>query len=344
MRKISPRGIPSIKFSADERMRKEMNARNCDWEIVQEVPVVSIDANDNEFQTRLDCHTADKELVAKYVEAMAAGDVFPEIVLAAQKRHKHSGPVSYSIVCGKHRVLALRESGFESCNALLMWIASDDDRKKARDLSSHDNYANGKATSREVMYEQLAQECISENGGYVEGLPPPAIISQIVNRHSIKKPDLLRLHVHRLLFQHECRNRKLIAPEGVEVCSAAYAFSDKEGFSELIHAVSAARETKGLAQILKDGKRRKKSGSVVASLVNDASSGYSVPAASGIKMTLSSRVVLNCEQLRKLLVSKLADDKSVGERDCEDIEAALEKLCESGANVVHTIRKKVRGA
>ena len=333
-----------VKLTADERLRRELDERKCNWELRDDVPFSAIDVSDNEYQTRVDCHTADKELVAKYAEGFTAGDAFPEIVLAAKRSSRTAYQVVYSIVCGKHRVLAAKAAGFLSCNAIVVLIDTEEDKKKARDVSSHDNWVNGKGIPPGERYEQLAQECISENGGLVNGLPPAAIVSQVAKRHSVVRREMLNGHIHRLLFQHECRRRKCVPPAGVDVCQLAYSYVDKEGFTDLVRAVSDARDTKGLVLIMRDGRQRKKNGREVAEDIANAANGYLSGSVSSRAMPAVARVQCALETVRKLMEGKLALDPSVTDADCNSIEAALEHVCECGATVVQALRRKVRGA
>lgn len=332
------------RFRSDERLRRELSERQCDWELVQEVQLSAVDLTDNEFQTRLDVATADKEVIAKYVERMQAGDVFPEVLLAADRRYRTGGKPNYRIVCGKHRLLALRELGVDSFNATIIWIKDETDKAKARDISIHDNVANGKPVSSDVMNEQIARECIVQNGGFVNGYPDAKIVRQVCDRHHISKSESVKKHIDRLLFQHECRARKLVPPAVVDVCAAAHWFQDKNGFDAIVRAVCKHGECKGLSAVLKDCRRRRQSGEAVVQAVNDHAAGYSQSARPSLSMSAVDKTRLLCDSLVKHLETVVSGDASITLRDCQQLDDYLAMVCERGAVVVSVIRKKATGA
>jgi hypothetical protein len=333
-----------MKCRSDERLRRELEERQCEWEPVRDINIGDVDTSDNEYQTRLDVATADREVIDKYKERMQAGDVFPEVLLAADRRYRKGGTPTYKVIAGKHRLLAMIEFGVSSLNALVMWIDQDSDKAKARDISIHDNVANGKPVSHEAMNEQVARECIAENLGFANGMPDARITRAVCERHKIKKTDSVKKHIERLLFQHECRARKLDPPAAVEVCAAAYSFVDREGFGEIAKAVCKLGETKGLTSVLRQCRRARKSGDAVVSALTDHAAGYTSSAVVTLSMSSVDRIRLLCDRLIKHLEGDLANDASVNTRDCDLVDDYIAKVCERGAAVVSLLRKKASGA
>jgi hypothetical protein len=333
-----------VKFRSDERLRRELDERQCEWEPVREVSISDVDISDNEYQTRLDVATADREVIDKYKERLQAGDVFPEVLLAADRRYRKGGKPTFKIICGKHRLIAMIELGITSVNALVMWIGEDSDKAKARDISIHDNVANGKPVSHEVMNEQVARECIAENLGFANGMPDSRITRAVCERHKIKKPDSVKKHIERLLFQHECRARKLDPPAAIEVCAAAYSFVDREGFGEIAKAVCKFGDTKGLTSVLRQCRRARKSGDDVVRAVTDHVAGYT--SSPGVTSSMSSvdRIRRLCDRLIKHLESDLANDASITSSDCDLVDDYIANVCERGSTVVSVLRKKATGA
>jgi hypothetical protein len=310
---------------------------------VREVKISDVDISDNEHQTRLDCATADKEVIDKYKERIQAGDVFPEVLLAADRRYRKGGHPTYKIICGKHRLIAMIELGITSFNALVMWIGEDSDKAKARDISIHDNVANGKPVSHEVMNEQVARECIAENLGFANGMPDPRITRGVCERHKIKKVDSVKKHIERLLFQHECRSMNLDPPVGVEVCASAYRFVDREGFPEVAKAVCKFGETKGLPTLLRQCRRAKKHGDAVAAAIKDYVAGYTSATRVAEPMSSVARIRLMCDRLLKHIEGELAQDISITARDCDLVGEYIASVCDRGSAALCVIRKKAKG-
>jgi hypothetical protein len=333
-----------VKFRSDERLRRELDERQCEWEPVREVSIADVDTADNEHQTRLDVATADREVIDKYKERMQAGDLFPEVLLAADRRHRKSGKPTYKIICGKHRLIAMIELGIKTFNALVMWIGEDSDKAKARDISIHDNVANGKPVSHEVMNEQVARECIAENQGFVNGMPDARIIRAICERHKINKTESVKKHIERLLFQYECSKRKLLPPAAIDTCSAAYSFVDREGFSEIAKAVSKFGATKGLANVLRQCRRAKKSGDAVVRAMTDHVAGYTATARISSSMSAVDRIRLQCDRLIKHIENDLPNDPLVNAKACDMVDDYIANVCERGSTVVSVLRKKATGA
>lgn len=333
-----------MRFRSDERIRRELDEKQCQWEPVQEVQLADVEISDNEYQTRLDVATADREVIEKYKERMQAGDTFPEVLLAADRRYRTGGRPKYKIVGGKHRLVALMELGITSFNALVMWVSDDSDKKKARDISIHDNVANGKAVSSEVMHEQIARECISESGGFANGYPDAPITRAVCDRHGISKADSIKKHIERLLFQHECRARKLVPPAVIDVCSAAYRFVDREGFGEIVKAVCKHGEAKGLSTVLRNCARRRQCGDAVVKAISDYSGGYTPSRTGTLSMSSVDKTRLMCDQLVKHLESHVSCDASIGVNGCQMIDDYLANVCERGSTVVSVLRKKATGA
>jgi hypothetical protein len=225
-----------------------------------------------------------------------------------------------------------------------MWIGQDSDKAKARDISIHDNVANGKPVSHEVMNEQVALECISENIGLANGMPDARITRAVCERHKIKKPDSVKKHIERLLFQHECRVRKLHPPAAVEVCAAAYSFVDREGFGEIAKAVCKFGDTKGLPAVLRQCRRGRKFGDAVVRAITDHAAGYTAVSSVTVPMSGVARVRLMCNGLVKFLELALAEDRSVTLGDCDLLDDYIASVCERGSMVVSSLRKKANGA
>jgi hypothetical protein len=343
-RKSNGRTDNFVKCRSDERLRRELDERKCEWEPVREVRTEDVDITDNEYQTRLDVATADREVIDKYKERMQAGDVFPEVLLAADRRYRKGGTPKFKIICGKHRLLAMIELGVTSFNALVMWIGGDPDKAKARDISIHDNVANGKPVSHEVMNEQVARECIAENLGFANGMPDPRITRAVCERHKIKKTDSVKKHIERLLFQHECRARKLDPPSAVEVCAAAYSFVDREGFGDIAKVVCKLGDTKGLTSVLRQCRKARKSGDAVVRAVTDHAAGYTSPPVVTSSMSSVDRIRLLCDRLIKHLEGDLANDDSVSSKDFDLVDDYIANVCERGSTVVSVLRKKASGA
>lgn len=333
-----------VKFRSDERLRRELDERHCEWEPVGEVNIADVDTSDNEYQTRLDVATADREVIDKYKERLQAGDIFPEVLLAADRRYRKGGNPTFKIICGKHRLIAMIELGISLFNALVMWIGEESDKAKARDISIHDNVANGKPVSHEVMNEQVARECIAENQGFANGMPDARITRSVCERHKIKKTDSVKKHIERLLFQHECRSRKLDPPAAIEVCAAAYSFVDREGFSEIAKAVCKLGDTKGIAGVLRQCRRARKSGDAVVRAVTDHAAGYSSAPIVTSSMSSVDRIRLLCDRLIKQLENDLANDDSVNTKGCDMVDDYIANVCERGSTVVSLLRKKATGA
>lgn len=333
-----------IKFRSDERLRRELDQRQCEWEPRMDVQLSDIDLADNEYQTRLDVATADRELIEKYKERIQAGDTFPEVLLAADRRYRTGGKPRYKIVCGKHRLLAMRDLGIESLNVLVIWISDESDKSKARDVSIHDNVANGKPVSNDVMHEQIARECILESGGFANGSPDPRITRSVCERHRITKTESVKKHIDRLLFQYECRARKLVPPSVIDVCSIAYYFVDKDGFGDILRAVCKHGESKGLPGVLRDCRRRRQCGAAVVKAVVDHAAGYTQSTKTSIGMSSVDKTRLLCDGLLKHLESAVSADASVTVRDCKTLDDCIALVCERGSMVVSVLRKKATGA
>jgi hypothetical protein len=333
-----------VKFRSDERLRRELSDRQCEWEPLREVNMSDIDVSDNEYQTRLDVATADSEVIEKYKERLRSGDIFPEVLLAADRRYRKSGSPKFKIICGKHRLIAMIELGITCFNALVMWIGESADKAKARDISIHDNVANGKPVSHEVMNEQIANECIAENLGLANGMPDPRITRAVCDRHKIKNMQSVKKHIHRLLFHHECRVRKLDPPSAVEVCAAAYEFVDREGFGEIAKAICKFADTKGLPALLRQCRIHRKSGDAVVRAITDHAAGYTSSPAVSRAMSNVDRVRLLCDRLTKCLEIQLTADASITAKDCDSLDGYITSVCERGFTVVSVLRKKASGA
>jgi hypothetical protein len=274
---------------------------------------------------------------------MMAGDKFPEILIAADRRYRTGGKPVYKVICGKHRILAMLELGITACNALVMWVSDDSDKSKARAASIADNVANGLPVSNEVMHEQIARECITESGGFANGYPDPRVTRAVCGRHNITKTDSIKKHIDRLLFQHECRARKLVPPAVIDVCAAAYSFVDREGFGDIARAVCRNGESKGLSTVLRECRRRRQSGDAVVKAINDHAAGYAVIKRPTSLMSSVDKTRLMCDALAKHLESSVSVDASITVRDCELIDDYITNICDLGATVVSVLRKKATG-
>jgi hypothetical protein len=328
---------------ADERLRLDLESRKCDWEVLEEVDLSHIDISDNEYQTRLDCATMDRDLVNKYKDRLTAGDKFPEILLAADAAQRGKSRITYQIVGGKNRMAAALALGYSATNAVVMYISNESDKAKARDISIQDNVANGKPVSTDVMYEQIAKECISESGGFSEGYPGRMVVSSVCLRHQVPHADSIKKHIERLLFQHECRKLKLKSPTIIDVCAAAYQFLESEGFDDIAKAVCQAGDAKGLASILRDCKRRRLKGVQVVKAIGDFSAGYKPYKKAAAAMSSVARVRLACDALIKQLEGGIASDASVTLEDCNEIDGYISHVLEIGSSVVSLARKKASG-
>jgi hypothetical protein len=343
-RAMKDRSASHMKLRSDERLRRELDQRQCEWEPRMDVQISDVDLSDNEYQTRLDVATADRELIEKYKERIQAGDTFPEVLLAADRRYRTGGKPRYKIVCGKHRLLSMRDLGVESFNALVIWVSDDSDKSKARDISIHDNVANGKPVSNDVMNEQIARECILESGGFFNGCPDPRITRAVCERHRITKTESVKKHIDRLLFQHECRAKKLVPPSAIDVCATAYYFVDKDGFADILRAVCKHGECKGLPSVLRDCRRRRQCGAAVVKAVVDHAAGYTQSTTTSPGMSSVDKTRLLCDGLVKHLESSVSSDASVTIRDCKTLDDCIALVCERGSMVVSVLRKKATGA
>lgn len=326
----------SLKFSADEWLRRELDRRRVRWEPNERVDLAQVDSEDNEFQTRSDVHTADARLVSDYVERSQAGDEFPEVLLAVR-----SGVAAkHKIVCGKHRVLMAIKRGATSINALVCIVRDEEDVSRLRDISIHDNVRNGSRVWCERQHEQIAQEAIRENGGYERGYPSHEVMRSVMVRHGIRNNQSVRKHLQRLLFNREAARRRLVAPASVDACALAYHWADREGFDELVRTVCRNGDSKALIATLRDAKHRRLGGTAAASAVMDAAAGYHGKEARSMRP--AEKVRLRCLSVVKTFEEELSS-VTVTAEDLGVIEKAVRDVQAKGEAVVATLKKKIGG-
>ena len=322
----------------DVALREKLDELGLNYEVMR-VNVSSVDTEKNEYQTRQ--HSiVDRESVERFKMSLASGSArFPEMLLAANTGSKKTGPKSLVAVCGRHRIVAHKESGVLTVDAIIVYVKSETDKEKLVTISRWDNFRNGTPETIAAHYQGLAQECISLGGGVIAGYPPRSVIDAVALRNNLNISHKSRLvtHIKAMLFQAECRSLRIHkVPDNIHLCSQAHDFIGREGFEDVAKAVCANHLHKGITGAVKDARSRKLFGSKAASFIKDSTSGFSEPVPG---MTNVSVVRLRCRSLIDS-IRKLESDPAVTAEDIAAIERLLEESFDQAVNVTSHIKER----
>lgn len=171
--------------TVDDRLRKQMQRHG----IIAETRVIEVaDITKNkEYQTRESGGGGvDEPTVMEYAAKMRAGDVFPELLLVLERDQR------VSVVCGAHRVSAMRKAGITSFRSLV--VTSGRDMWQLRALSAADNNLHGRRQSNAAGVDIAANELLIMPLPTGAAEQPYAQIKMVADRYQVLPPAVKKTY------------------------------------------------------------------------------------------------------------------------------------------------------
>ena len=255
-----------MKCTVDLKLRKLIELQG----LVYELRVVQIAdvTKRSTYQTRVSGGgTVDQALVAEYVVAMKEGNVFPELLLALERDGK------LSVVCGAHRLVALRSAGITAFQALVITVGIANEAWQLRMISAADNNTHGWRQSNSAQVEIAAKEIFNL------ALPPGsaeqsyATIKVVSERYQRPAQSVKKCY-YGMLSTAACDKAGLVVKHPRTMAGTLEKlwanYGNTADFANIAKAAIQAGPRGCVEKILDDAKKNKTAPSEVPGLIMDA--------------------------------------------------------------------------
>lgn len=273
--------------TVDDRLRKQMQRHG----IVAESRVIEVaDVTKNkEYQTRESGGGGvDEQTVLDYAARMRMGDVFPELLLVMER------DLRVSIVCGAHRVSAMRRAGITSFRSMV--VTAGRDIWQLRALSAHDNNLHGRRQSNAAGVEIAANELLIMPcpAGAAEHLY--AQIKMVADRYQVMpaavKKNYYVLLAKAALIKLGVKPASTFGMAGtLEKLWANY--GNAPAFAAIARAATEAGSRAGTEKLLDQAKKNKTPHEQIPGLILDAQLPQAGPIADPTKNVIATALALS---------------------------------------------------
>lgn len=250
--------------TVDDRLRRQMQMHG----IVAESRIIYVAAvtKNKEYQTRESGGgDIDEGTILEYAAKMRAGHVFPELLLVLERDNR------LSLVCGAHRVGAMRKAGITSFRSLV--VTSGRDRWQLRALSAADNNLHGRRQSNAAGVDIAANELLIMPLPTNAAEQPYAQIKMVADRYQVLPPAVKKTYYGLLAKGALIKlGIKAASPSGMagtlEKLWANY--GNAPAFPAIARAAIEAGSRAGTEKILDQAKKNKTPHEEIPGLILDA--------------------------------------------------------------------------